>query len=148
VCGLQEGQCARRPMWKKMWNPRWQPRNCCDGRLIVKILITTFQANLCCLFHVSPPNSPELWLLKLLLLTYHHSHFLAATLDFTSFFPLACLGAAHFFYSWPLSVFVLDFTSFCNCILQSWHIVVVTYLFSLYRQLYATLNMCIMHTFF
>ena len=32
------------------------------------------------------PNSPELLLLKFLPLTYYHSHFLAATLDFTSFF--------------------------------------------------------------
>ena len=44
-------------------------------------------------------NSPELSLLKFLPLTYHHSHFLAATLDFTSFFTIAFLRAAHFFYS-------------------------------------------------
>jgi len=31
---------------------------------------------------------------------------LAATLDFTSFFTMAFLGAAHFFYSW--AVFGLD----------------------------------------
>jgi len=30
-------------------------------------------------------NSPELWLLKILSLAYHHSHFLAATLNFTFF---------------------------------------------------------------
>jgi len=51
-------------------------------------------------------NSPELLLLKFWLLTYHHSHFLAATLDFTSFLTMALLGAAHFFYSW--AVFGLD----------------------------------------
>ena len=45
------------------------------------------------------PNSPELLLLKFLPLTYHHSHFLAATLDFTSFFTIAFLRAALFFYS-------------------------------------------------
>ena len=44
-------------------------------------------------------NSPELLLLKFLPLTYHHSHFLAATLDFTSFFTITFLGAALFFYS-------------------------------------------------
>ena len=44
-------------------------------------------------------NSPELSLLKFLPLTYHHSHFLAATLDFTSFFTMAFLRAALFFYS-------------------------------------------------
>ena len=45
-------------------------------------------------------NSPELSLLKFLPLTYHHSHFLAATLDFTSFFTIAFLRAAHFFTAW------------------------------------------------
>jgi len=37
-------------------------------------------------------NSPELSLLKILPLAYHHSHFLAATFDFTSFFTMAFLG--------------------------------------------------------
>ena len=63
------------------------------GRLMVKILITTIRVNF-----VPRPNSPEL-LLKVLPLTYHHSHFLAATLDFTSFFTIAFLRAALFFYS-------------------------------------------------
>jgi len=34
-------------------------------------------------------NSPELSLSKFLLLVYYYSHFLAATLDFTSFFTSA-----------------------------------------------------------
>ena len=59
----------------------------CDGRLMVKILITTIQVNLVPLGQLAQ-NSPELSLLKFLPLTYHHSHFLAATLDFTSFFQL------------------------------------------------------------
>jgi len=33
-------------------------------------------------------NSAQLSLLKVLLLVYHHSHFLAAALDFTSFFTM------------------------------------------------------------
>jgi len=33
-------------------------------------------------------------------LAYHHSHFLAATLDFTSFFIMAFLGATHVLFSW------------------------------------------------
>ena len=45
-------------------------------------------------------NSPELSLLNFLPLIYHHSHFLAATLDFTSFFTIAFLRAAHFFTAW------------------------------------------------
>ena len=44
-------------------------------------------------------NPPELLILKFLPLTYHHSHFLAATLDFTSLFTIAFLRAALFFYS-------------------------------------------------
>ena len=45
------------------------------------------------------PNSSELSLLNFLPLTYHYSHFLAAILDFTSFFTIAFLRAALFFYS-------------------------------------------------
>ena len=62
---------------------------------MVKVLITTIQVNFC----AASQNLPELSLLKFLPLTYHHSHFLAATLDFTSFFTIAFLRAAHFFYS-------------------------------------------------
>ena len=68
---------------------------------MVKILIMTFQVN----FVKWHKNSPELSLLKFLPLTYHHSHFLAATLDFTSFFTIAFLRAAHFL---QLSCFGLD----------------------------------------
>ena len=63
---------------------------------MVKILIMTIQVN----FVKRHKNSPELSLLKFLPLTYHHSHFLAATLDFTSFFTIAFLRAAHFFTAW------------------------------------------------
>ena len=62
-------------------------------------------------------NSPELSLLTFLPLTYHHSHFLAATLDFTSFFTIAFLRAALFLLQ--LGCFGLDFTSSCICIPQS-----------------------------
>ena len=136
----------RMPLWRKMWNPRWQPWNGCDGRLIAKIIMTTIQVNLCCLFHVSLTNLPQLSLLKFLLLTYHHSHFLAATLDFTSFFTMAFLED-----SW--AVLGLDLTSFVHVIVykkkwdlipQSWHIaiylmVVVTYLLFFSGQIYAVL---------
>ena len=80
---------------------------------MVKILITTIQVNFC----AASQNLPELSLLKFLPLTYHHSHFLAATLDFTSFFTIAFLRAAHFFLQ--LGCFGLDFISFCICIPQS-----------------------------
>ena len=80
---------------------------------MVKILIMTIQVN----FVKRHKNSPELSLLNFLPLTYHHSHFLAATLDFTSFFTIAFLRAAHFFLQ--LGCFGLDFISFCICIPQS-----------------------------
>ena len=83
---------------------------------MVKILITTIQVNLVPLGQLAQ-NSPELLLLKFLPLTYHHSHILAATLDFTSFFTIAFLRAALFL---QLGCFGLDFTSFCICIPQSW----------------------------
>ena len=69
---------------------------------MAKILITTTQVDLV-------PTPSETWrrqhkllLLKYLPLNYHHSHFLAATFDFTS---LACLEAEP-----------LDINSFCNFI--------------------------------
>jgi len=57
-----------------------------DRRVMVKILINTIQMNL--VPNPSNTNSPELSLLKFLSLAYHHSHFVVATLDFTSFFTL------------------------------------------------------------
>ena len=49
---------------------------------------------------VLAPNSSELSLLNFLPLTYHHSHFLVATLDFASFFTMAFLGAVPFITAW------------------------------------------------
>ena len=78
---------------------------------MVKILIMTIQVK----FVKRHKNSPELSLLKFLPLTYHHSHFLAATLDFTSFFTIAFLRAAHFFLQ--LGCFGLDiYIYICICI--------------------------------
>ena len=70
--------------------------------MIIEYLIQNSQAikKVCALRKaMASQNLPELSLLKFLPLTYHHSHFLAATLDFTSFFTIAFLRAAHFFYS-------------------------------------------------
>jgi len=112
-------KCAapRMLVWKKIWNPKWLPRNGCDGRLKAKILITTIQVNSCCLLHVSIQFGTKFtWIvvIKNLPLAYHHSHYLATTLDFTSFFTTAFLGPLTFL---QLGCFGLDFTSFCNCIL-------------------------------
>jgi len=54
---------------KKVVKYRWQPRDDCDGRSVRKILIMTIQVQ----------NLPELLLLKIWSLIYHHSHFLTAT---------------------------------------------------------------------
>ena len=79
---------------------------------MVKILIKTIQVNFC----AASQNLPKLSLLKFLPLTYHHSHFLAATLDFTSFFTIAFLRAAHFFTAWLFWIrfhfFLYLYTSF------------------------------------
>ena len=61
-------------------------------------------------------NSPELSLLTFLPLTYHHSHFLAATYDFRSFFTIAFFEGRTLL---QLGCFGFDFTSFCICIPQS-----------------------------
>ena len=84
-----------KPMVKKDVKSKVAAKKCCDGRLMVKILITAIQVNF-----VLASNSPDLSLLKFLLLTYHHSHFLATTLDFEYFFILGFLGAALFFTTW------------------------------------------------
>jgi len=63
---------------------------------MAKILIMT----ICVAFSKdSAPNSPELSLLKFFPLTYHHSHFLAATLD-SHLFHNSLLAPAHFFTVW------------------------------------------------
>ena len=62
-------------------------------------------------------NSPELLLLKFLPLPYHHSHFLAATLDFTSFFTLAFLKAAPFFTAW---LFLIQSYTSIQTFLEVW----------------------------
>jgi len=96
-------------LWKKMWNSRWWSRNGCDCRLKAKILIMKIQVNLCPCFTMI--QHPITWIvIKILPLAYHHSHFLASTLDFTSFFMTAFLGATHIFTAgllwiryWPFS---------------------------------------------
>jgi len=120
----------------------WWPRNGCDGRLIAKILIMTIQVNLCCPLQDSAPNSPELWLLKLLPFLGHHP-------GFNIFFHNGLLGGPTLFLaSW--AVFGLDFSSFCDYMLHSWHIAIngcyLSSFFSLW-QICAVLYMCITHTF-
>jgi len=62
----------------------------------------TIQANLCCILHVSLEFGTKFtWIVVIKIfainLLYHHSHFLATTLDFTPFFTMVFLGATHFF---------------------------------------------------
>ena len=108
MCSPQKGYGE-----KRCEIPRWRPRNGCDGRLMVKILITTIQVNFC----AASQNLPKLSLLKFLPLTYHHSHFLAATLGFHIFFHHSLSEGRTLFLQ--LGCFGLDFISFCICIPQS-----------------------------
>ena len=103
---------------------------------MVKILITTIRVNLVPLGQLAQ-NSPELSLLKFLPLTYHHSHFLAATLDFTSFFFHHSLfkGCTPFFTAW---LFLIRFHFFLHLYTpkpaygQLWGF--LTYIFSLPQE--------------
>jgi len=63
-------------------------------------------------------NSPEFLLLKILPLAYHHSHLLAATLDFTSFSQWLSWGHTLFL---QLGCFELDLflTLFSLCFMHS-----------------------------
>ena len=109
-------QPSKRLWWKKMWNPRWRPRNGCDGRLMVKILITTIQVNFDAawsigtkftwivvikIFTINLPSQPFLGRHLGFHIFFHHSLFEGCTL----FLQLGCFG--------------LDLTSFCICIPQS-----------------------------
>jgi len=62
-------------------------------------------------------NSLEFLLLKNLPLAHYHSHFLAATLDFTFFFLNGLLGGLSLFLQ--LGCFVLDFTFFLISICEA-----------------------------
>jgi len=104
----------RRPLWKKMWNPSWWQRNGCDSRLVAKNLITTIWVNLCCLLHVSLGfGNKSTWIvvIKVFAISLPSSHFLAATLNFKSFFTM---GGCTLF----LQLGCFGF-SFCNYILCS-----------------------------
>ena len=100
---------------KKYVNPRWWPRNGCDSRLMEKKFNNDSSAE----FVLPPPCFTRIRhqihlncrYLKFLPLTYHHSHFLATTLDLASFLTLAFLEATLFFLQ--LGCFGLDITSFC-----------------------------------
>jgi len=80
--------------------------------MMAKFLLTAICVASSKLHWESALNSPELLLLKILPLFYHHSHFWATTFDFTTFFILCFFAlATPFFTIW---LFCVDFTSFCN----------------------------------
>ena len=103
-CKKRCGSCKKRQHEKKLWNQRWRPRSGCDGRILAKFLIIAIQLNLVPIPRGANTNLPELLLLKILPLSYHHSLFWATTFDFTTFFILPFLHRPHLFYS--LAVFV------------------------------------------
>ena len=90
---------SKRLWWKKMWNPRWRPRNGCDGRLMVKILITIIQVNFGAawsigtkftwivvikIFTINLPSQPFLGRHLGFHIFFHHSLFEGRTLFFTA----------------------------------------------------------------
>ena len=62
-CKKRSAALEKAMVKKDVKSKRWRPRNGCDGRLMVKILITTIQLNLVPLGQLAQ-NSPELSLLK------------------------------------------------------------------------------------
>jgi len=118
------------------------------GRLIAKILITTIQANLCCLLHVSLRNGTKFtWIvvIEIFAINLPAQPFLGRHIGFHIFFTVAFFGAAHFFYSW--AVFGLDFISFCKFMLHchQWLLLLV---FFVYKGRYGEFYMCTMHTYY
>ena len=99
---IEKGEAPKKAIVKKDMKSKVAAKNGCDGRLIAKILMTTIQLNLCCLymFHYdSVPNPNELSLLKFLLLAYHHS---------LSWLPP---WISHLFSQWPSCVSHTFFTA-------------------------------------
>jgi len=107
-------------MKSKMAAKKWLWWYC---RLIAKNLITTIQENLCCLLPISLGFGTKfIWIaiIKIFTIDLPSQPFLGHHLGFHIFLQWPSWGHT-FFYS--LAVFFwLDFTSFCNCILQCWHI--------------------------
>ena len=103
---------SERLWWKKMWNPRWRPRNGCDGRLMVKILITTIQVN----FVPRPSGTKFTWIvvIKIFTINLPSQPFLGRHLEFHIFFHHSLSEGRTLFLQ--LGCFGLDFTSFCICI--------------------------------
>ena len=125
---------SKRLWWKKMWNPRWRPRNGCDGRLMVKILITTIQVNLVPL----GLGTKFTWIvvIKIFTINLPSQPFLGRHLGFHIFFHHSLSQGRSLFLQ--LGCFWLDFTSFCICIPQSRPMAgfgaFLTYLFSLPQE--------------
>ena len=89
----------KRLWWKKMWNPRWRPRNGCDGRLMVKILITTIQVN----FVPRPSGTKFTWIvvIKIFTINLPSQPFFGRHLGFHIFFHHSLFkGRTPFFTAW------------------------------------------------
>jgi len=94
VCG------PKKAILKKDVKSKVAPRNGCDGSLMAKFLIPTIQVNLCCPLYISLGFGIKFtWIvvIKNFASSLPCSHFLAATLDFTSFFTMVFLGPHTFF---------------------------------------------------
>jgi len=96
---------AKMTVWKKLWNQS------SDGRIMAKFLITTIQANLCCLLQASLGIGNKFtWIvIKNFAIILPSQPLLSHHLWFQNFCRF-CMGTPFL----QFGCFCVDFTSFCN----------------------------------
>ena len=99
----------------------------------------TIQVNLYCLLYVSIGFSTKFTGIVInffLQLNYHHSHFLATSLNFTSFFTIVFLGATYFFTAGLFldQISLLFIIICCKAAIMPLMVAVTILFFSLYRS--------------
>ena len=110
---LKKVQPCKMACMKKQWNQRGAAKK------LKKLIKTISTCILCCLTPASLAISTKFtWIVVIKIITinlyhdYHHSHFLAAPFDFTTFFKQAILNRAAPFFTACSCCFCVDITSF------------------------------------
>jgi len=135
-----------------MWNLRWRPRNGWDGRLIAKILIMTIHVNLVL-------NPSETWrkqhkftwivVIKTFAINLPSQPFLGCHVGFHIFFHDGLFGGRTLLLQ--LGCFWIRFHFFLYAAKPAYYhlwLLLLVFFFSLCRQIFAVLHMCIMHKFY
>ena len=107
--------CSKWPVWKSCEIKGAAKKWLWWYRLMAKILIATIQVNLCCLIPASL-DTKFTWIVAIIIFAinlYHHSQFLAAPCDFTTFSHRPFWAGPHLF-SPRLFLCRYYSTSFCN----------------------------------